>query len=58
MGLGDDIMATAQARHLAITTGMKAYFGEYVKTWKENPYISKTSGLPVKNMTGDRPYEV
>lgn len=56
MGLGDEIMATAQAREVKRVTNEKTSFGEYVKLWKGNPNISGSSGIPVRNMTGDRPY--
>ena len=49
-------MATAQARQVYDATGQKAWFGEYTKTWKNNPCIGQNSGFPLKHMTGDRPY--
>ena len=58
MGYGDEIMATAQARQLYDNTGTKAYFNEYVKTWKENPCISESTkdAILLDNRTGSRPY--
>lgn len=57
MGLGDEIMATAQARMVAQTLGVKADFGEWSKLYKDNPHIAPPGrGFPVRNRTGDRPY--
>lgn len=56
MGKGDEIMASAQARAVAESVGVKASFGEWSKIWKHNPYIAKQGGFPVRNATGDRPY--
>lgn len=64
MGMGDEIMATAQARAVYDTTGMQVYFAdpvqptpEWTKIFKDNPCITKTGkGFPVANRTGLRPY--
>ena len=50
-------MLTAQARRIKEVTGQKAYNGEWDKLWKGNPNITNsTSGFPLKNCTGNRPY--
>lgn len=58
MGLGDDIMASAEARRIA-STGKLAYMGpNWSEVWENNPHITqdKAKGVLVSNRIGQRPY--
>lgn len=58
MGLGDDIMLTAEARRLHEKHGKPASVGgnEWSPVWENNPHICKSGGPKTSSSIGKRPY--
>lgn len=57
MGLGDDIMATAQARVVHEATGHKVTFGYWSEVFDNNPIIARDGpAIGIDNRPGRRPY--
>jgi hypothetical protein len=59
MGMGDDIMATAQAKAIYKATGHKVHTGNYFSpVWEGNPYFAGRGEQYIKleNRPGHRPY--
>lgn len=57
MGLGDDLMATAQARVVHEATGHKVSFGYWSEVFENNPRIAREGrAIELNNRPGRRPY--
>lgn len=58
MGMGDDIMLTAEARVVRQSIGLPAKVAYWSEIFDGNPDISRTEGLPLQNRPGHRPYHL